>query len=353
MKKIKIFTSIKPDKQNRGGPSGVIWECIQILESQNINYRITVIENKSFLNKLGIYLKKYSRKENSDIVFVYPFNLFFYLNYELRKKAVVLGPDSPSLLFERFYISSIDFKSKIKSFVLKNWFIYKEKTLLKHADKLLVVGKNDTRWLRKLHVLKHDHIQYLTHPILQGVLEDKKKCSASKYDKKSLIFAGDMSRKYTNKYISDFSDILDKINFNILIVGKNNKWVYDMFLSNSKKKNILYVEWVENYADICNPFFHVHVIPLSCGAGTKNRTLTACAMGVTIISTAIGLENILYGKPVNKIFKFKKVEDIVSLLQSETMFDTKIVDTAMYVNNVNHRFKKDFLEALGLKNDTN
>ncbi len=349
MKKIKIITSIKPDKHNRGGPSGLIWECIEIFKAQNIDYTIDIIENKSFLNKLGIYLKKYSEIDKSDMVLVYPFNLFFCLDNKLKKKAVVLGPDSPSLLFERFYRNSIGFKYKCRNFILKNWFVYKEKQLLQNADKFFVVGKNDTRWLRKLHSSECSNIHYLTHPILQSILEDKKNCLNSNYNKKSLIFAGDMSRKYTNEYIYDFVNILEQIELDILIVGKNNKWVYDLFLSSSGKKNILYIEWIDNYAEICNSTFHIHIIPLSSGAGTKNRTLTACAMGVTIISTTIGLENILYGKPVNKIFKFKRVANIVNLLESDAIFDEKIIDTNNYIENVNTRFKKEFLEALGLK----
>ena len=83
MKKIKIITSIKPDKHNRGGPSGLIWECIEIFKAQNIDYTIDIIENKSFLNKLGIYLKKHSEIDKSDMVLVYPFNLFFCLDNKL------------------------------------------------------------------------------------------------------------------------------------------------------------------------------------------------------------------------------------------------------------------------------
>jgi len=352
MKKIKIITSIKPDKRNRRGPSGLIWECIQILEAQSIEYTIDIFENKSFLNKLGIYFKKYSEMNKSEIILVYPFNLFFCLDNELKKKAIVLGPDSPSLLFERFYRNSIGFKSKCLNFVLKKWFIYKERLLLKSAYKFLVVGRNDTRWLRKLHGSKYCNIQYLTHPILQSVLEDKNNCLNSSYNKKSLVFAGDMSQKYTNKYIFEFTSILKQIDIDILIIGKNNKWIYDLFLSYSKK-NISYVEWIENYAEVCNPRYHIHIIPLSSGAGTKNRTLTACAMGVTIISTDIGLENILYGKPVNKIFKFKTIKDVEVLLKSSAIFDEKIVNTDIYIKNVNDRFKKELLENLGLHDDIN
>lgn len=351
MKNIKIITSITPNKQNKGGPSGLIWECIEILKSQNIDYKIDIIENKIFLNKLGIYSKRYSEIDKSDMIFVYPFNLFFILNDELKKKAIVLGPDSPSLLFERFYRNSIGFKSKFRNFILKNWFIYKEKLLLKSAYNFLVVGKNDTRWLKRVHNLNSGKIHYLTHPILQSVLEDKKNCLNLKYNTKSLIFAGDMSHKYTNRYIYDFVSILEQVDIDILVVGKNNKWVYNLFSSTLNKKNISYIEWIENYAEICNSKFHIHIIPLSSGAGTKNRTLTACAMGVTIISTAIGLENISYEKPVNKIFKFKKVSDIADLLKSEMIFNEQIVNTSKYIKNVNDRFKKEFLEILGLKND--
>lgn len=352
MKKILFLTSTVPNKQNKGGPSGLIWECIQVIKEQNISFDIEVIQNKTFLNKLGIYIKKYSTDINYDLIVIYPFNLFFILNDQIKHKAIVLGPDSPSLLFERFYRNSITMKLKVRNYILKNWFVYKEKILLKKSYKFLVVGRNDSRWLRRLHIF-NDNIYYLTHPILQSILEDKKNCSNSKYNVKSLIFAGDMSIKYTNKYIFDFLDILEEINCTILIVGKNNKWIYDLFLSKSNKKDILFVEWVNNYAEICNPSFHIHIIPLLSGAGTKNRTLTACALGVTIVSTSIGLENINYGKPINSIFKFKNIIDTLEYINRLYLVDNNTLDTSNYIKRVNNRFKEELIQYIGIDHDNN
>ncbi len=347
--KIKIITSIKPNKYNTGGPSGLIWECEQVLKENNIQYDMIIIEDKSFINKMGIYFKKYSHKDETDILLVYPFHTFYYLDKKLRKKAIVLGPDSPSLLYKRFYKNSISFLMKTRNFILYLWFFYKEKVLLKEVYKIIVVGKNDVRWLKRIHNFGKSSIYYLTHPILQSIVEGKKryKEKSENTKRKTLVLVGDLRPKYTGRYIIDFVKVLDDIDWDILIVGKFNKWIYNLFINKSKKNNIYFIDWVENYAEICNPIIHVHLIPLSAGAGTKNRTLSACAMGVTIISTYIGLENVLYGKPPNLIFKFKKVEDIPELIKiKKDIFAKKEIDTNSYIKSVNERFKKELLKYL-------
>jgi len=354
--KILILTGIKPNKQNQGGPSGLIWEIINTI-SQYIEVEIKYIETKNSLNKLGIYKKNEDiNYSDFDTIFVYPFNLVFLVDKIYLNKTIVLGPDSPSLLFARFFKYSNGL-SKIKNYILMKWFLYKEQKILKNIKKYLIVGKNDLRWLNLKHKTFNYKNHYLTHPILSDIIEN----NSCKYynlnnNNKILIFSGDMSEKYTGNLIYEITNILNKDEntiFSILIVGKNNKWLYDYFISNINYSiQIEYIEWIENYNAICNPKQHIHVIPLQCGAGTKNRTLTACAKNLCIVSTFIGLENIYYNKPKNKIFKFKNSLDFYNILQQLNKFDLdNKIDNGFFVKNTNIKFKKEILKCLGIKND--
>lgn len=191
-----------------------------------------------------------------------------------------------------------------------------------------------------------DKIKYLTHPILTSIIKDVQEKNDNIYNYKALVFAGDMSPKYTYRNIIDFVSILNEITFKILIVGKNNKWIYELFKKNSVDRgNIEYIEWIENYNNICNPIYHVHYIPIVAGAGTKNRTLTACAKGVSVITTKIGFENISYGKPVNKIYIFKNIYSLREILNLIELPVSKL-ETEAYVKNINNSFQNELLEII-------
>lgn len=347
-KNILVLTAIKPDKDNRGGPSGLIWECIYVLRESglcDLEIIVTSVNNK--FNKLGIYYNYIDKNmEQFDSIFVYPFNLFFYLKPMDRNKAYVLGPDAPSLLFARFHKNSDNFKNKFRNFLLKHWFIHQEKELLNSCKKYFVVGNNDSRWLKNINFDKKLKIKYLTHPILKSIIEDNYISDDPLLNRKALVFAGDMSEKYTGIHIKNIGLLLHKIDLPIIIVGKNNKWVYEYF-STFNKNDIVYLEWIENYNSICNPKYHIHVIPLINGAGTKNRTLTACAKGITIISTSIGVENIFYNNPLNNIHKFVNSSEIIFILKVIMKEENKsIVLLDKYIEKVNEQFKINLIQNL-------
>ena len=343
MKEILILTGIEPNKDNKGGPSGLIWEIIERLKSR---YSLTIKIKKisSNLNKLGLFKTSNADYTKYDLIFVYPFSLSFYVDKKFRYKTIVLGPDSPSLLFYRFYVHSDTLKSRIKNFILFNWFLIREKQILREFKKFVVVGKNDTRWLKCT-----SKVKYLTHPILNSIINNNNKY-INIDNKKTLVFSGDMSPKYTGNLIFDIYKQLNKkeyFNLPIIVVGKNNKWIFELFYK-SKFTNLKYISWIDDYNEICNPLHHIHVIPLLNGAGTKNRTLTACAKGVPIITTQIGFENIHYSKPLNKILKFKTGDDFINKLNSllDITFDINETNRNKFILNVNTKFEIDLLEII-------
>lgn len=345
--KVLILSALVPDKHNRGGPSGLIWECISVLESSGVCFDLKVEKSGGVFSKMGIFFKKIDVCANYDVIFVYPFNLFFKLNSADRSKSIVLGPDSPSLLFARFYRSSFSLFKRIKYGMLSYWFGLKERQLLNQSKKFLMVGKNDLRWVKKNNNFSLNAF-YLTHPILTSIVESLNFESAiTEYNKLSLVFAGDLSPKYTGDYIDIISNVLVNYDYGVIVVGSNNKWVYDLFFDRGLK-NAVYVDWIENYLDICNPSYHIHVFPLAAGAGTKNRTLTACAVGVPVITSSIGYENIMYGQPINDVRVFSNINDFEKILASFLL--TSSIDStkkSTYIDRVNSRFKSELISFFG------
>jgi len=344
--KVLIFTALKPDKDNRNGPTALIWEYINLLESLGSDVKVYIHKSNHNINKLGFFFQKKKLPDDFDLIIVYPFNLFFALKSEDRTKAYVVGPDSPSLLFSRMFKNSYSIPLRLKSLILKNWFTLKESILLKQARKFLVVGRNDLRWLLKRYPWTKNCV-YVTHPILTSIVDQissRKLNSENSSDTLSLVFSGDMSPKYTGKYIPEIAHALSLTSYRILIVGSKNRWIYELFLSYGRE-DINFIDWVENYTDVCNPLLHIHIVPLLCGAGTKNRTLSACATGVPLITTFVGYENIMYVKPDSQVFLFNHVDELISILES-IKFSKKVCDTSHYIARVNSRFRAELLSAL-------
>lgn len=357
MRKILILSSMEPDKNNRGGPTGLLWECQEVLSTLEATIDIRIRQCHSVIDKMGIFFPDYGFDYNRyDLIFIYPFNLAFYLPRRYRKKAIILGPDSPSLLFARMEKVASSFLKKVKYALLTQWFILRERKVLREFSHFMVVGNNDRRWLNiKIGDLKAINFSYLPHPVLRMVKEEFQTRPVFQNEGKFLIFAGDMSPKYTGDYISQFKEYLpvlfEKTDLDILIVGKNNRWIYDMFSGHkdSGKVRVLYEQWVEQYSSLCIPENHIHIIPLAAGAGTKNRTITASVFGVTVVSTDIGLENTLEALPPGKVYRANKVEKMVEYIILEAgqeTFAPEGIDLELYIRRVDERFKREFMKVI-------
>ena len=257
---------------------------------------------------MGIYLKKINIDFNNyEKIIVYPENLAFGIPKNFRRKITVLGPDSPSLRDARIYKEM----KKNNISILETWIKgiyyniakYHEYRLLKQIESFLVVGKTDRLWMKKNSYIINklslkEKIKFLRHPILSRVV--KENLEKENIEKKRFIFSGDLNYKFNNRFITVIVNELEKFdnisykNFlNIVVVGKKNKWIVDLF-ENIKICNVNYIEWIEDYNDVCVIGQDVHCLPLLVGAGTKNRALTAIANGLEIITTPIGVENIMY-----------------------------------------------------------
>jgi hypothetical protein len=362
VKKVLFLTSIVPSKENKGGPSGLIYELILLFEKFKFITEVEVhTKQGSFLNKMGIYYS--SKKVNSsnyDFVFVYPFNLVFLFDFNDFSNVNVIGPDSPSLLFRRFYRNETNFFKKIKYFILQHWFKSREFDVLSRGIKLAVVGKNDARWLKRSNPNLIGSIFYITHPVL-SVFFDKfsLEFSNNSVTKKTLVFSGDLSKKYLiNNYINIFiciGKLQKEINFNVLFVGKNSRWLFNEISQANCLENIEYIEWIADYADLCNPLNFVHFFPLGAGAGTKNRTLSAMSFGTTIVGSFVSLENTLYHNYYGKVFSFRGLNCENALKSALTLSSKSLTydrnSRVNFFNHINEKFKNDVIKLIGVDID--
>ena len=370
--KILILTSIKPDPLNGGGhPSGLIWEIIRNFKENNIDIDIFIKEESDnkicrVLHRYGIYLEKINIDfSNYEKILVYPENLVFGISKNFRKKVIVLGPDSPSLRDARIYKEM----KKNDISILETWVKgiyyniakYHEYRILKQVQLFLLVGKTDKLWMKRNPYIKNklylkEKIKFLRHPILSRVVKECLK--KENVFKKRFIFSGDLNYKFNNRFITSIVKELEKKDcflceksLNIVVVGKKNKWVSDL-LKKIKACNVNYIEWIDDYNEVCVIGQDVHCLPLLVGAGTKNRTLTAIANGLEIITTPIGIENIMY-KNLTSIYITKNVKLFVRYMimlnncfLSENNLEKLIKERYVFRKNVEAEYKRNLIDEV-------
>lgn len=305
MKKILIVTSIKPDKLNRGGPSGLLWEIKEMLIIENEVDCIFIDLGNNFTKRFhqwGIFWGKSDADFSKyDFILAYPNFIVNYIPIKYSDRIICLCPDSTSFVFRRFYRNSNGIR-KLQYYIYYKWFLYFEFMILKKVKKMIVVGRSDLKWLSYLKFESKDQkkIIFLRHPLLKSTLLSYiPNINVAKRNRR-LVFSGDLSYRYVGQFMFQVIDCLNKQSKNIeelekidvIVVGKNNRWIYNS-MNAVKFLNIKYYEWIEDYKDICRTGEDIHCIPLMAGAGTKNRVLTAIANGIEIISTPIGIESII------------------------------------------------------------
>lgn len=349
-KVVTFLSSITPDSSNKNGPSGLPWEIIEELKVLGwlVNFQYIVMPEMGLrrrLMQLGCPLFAHGStltiKTESDLYIVYPLTLAGIIPKKLRCRTILIGPDSLSFLYARFARIQTGI-NRIRSSILSKWFAFLEAWAANNFLSVLLVGRNDVRWLCfHSNYINNNKVSYLPHPILRSVIRTQNISDASECSR--IVFSGDLSHKYVGNFFEQLnyqaiSEIICSSDCEFLVVGKNNWHVYESLALHLPVK---YIPWVEDYSSLCNPFRDIHVIPLFAGAGTKNRVLTALAMNLVVISTPIGLENIstrlLKSSPVYKInsageFKYaleNALQEIIRRKTGNCVPDTLVVDDVM------------------------
>lgn len=328
MKKIIVITSIKPDPINKGGePSGFIWEIVEYLKKRGYFVDIMVVKRSKFkivdiLNRYAIYFNKIKGDfEKYDKILVYRSNIALFLQKKYRYKVITLGPDSMSLLESRLYKENNNILIKLMKIIYYYIAIIMEYYIIKDVNKYVVVGKTDRLWIINNFFLKRNKnlrkkICFLRHPILKNVVFDNLYDNMKKIKKKRFIFSGDFDKRFNKKFLIPLFNILrldansKNIKMKFVVLGKRNKWIAEE-LKKISSFDVCYLDWIEDYKEVCRIGQDIHCLPMLVGAGTKNRTLIALANGLEVITTPIGIENIMYKDlsnvyVTNSINKFAK-----------------------------------------------
>lgn len=308
-KKIKmaVVTAYYPNPYNEGGgPTGLLWEMLDFL-SKTFEIEIFKVElPKNIIMKVvrrnGIYLSSFDKPlDKYDIVLTYPDDMIFYLPKKYWNKVIILGPDAPAFRDARYLRMKKTCFEKVIKYIMYNIALYNEYRALKYIKKYIVVGNTDARYMKRNNLLNDElrnKIIYMRHPILNNVISDK--IEIKKYKEKQFIFSI-TPKKHNEDFMYSLFDELrryscgDYKKINIKLIGDRSKWMYDI-LQDIPCCNVEYINWVDKYKDVCIPGRDVHCMSITAGSGTKNRTLTAIASGLEVITTPIGIENIPWGK---------------------------------------------------------
>lgn len=316
-----LLTTITPDPENRGGPSGLPWEIIKELTSEGWQVHTQLIPldkgwvRRRLMQLALLFMPISVEKVDADAYIAYPFYLGRLIPPKLRARTLVLGPDAPSMLYARLARVESGWR-RVRDQCLSHWFALHERWVIRHLAGMVVVGRNDARWLKNVvGAVAKLRVHYWPHPILSMVA--KVGCEGDAKARPRLIFCGDLSRKYIGNFFNnlDYKAValaLSALDCEILVVGKGNRHIYEAI---NDHMPVSYEAWVDDYSSLCNPLRDVHVIPLMAGAGTKNRTLTALAMNLIILSTPIGVESIdVLVLRVGSIHRFRSTLDFKSAL---------------------------------------
>ncbi len=306
MKKIAFFTYINPSPINAGGePSGLPWEVIQSLKRQGHTVDLHLVERghssrvTGTLHRYGLYLKKIDIDLSPyDFIIAYPESFVGYLPRQYRHKVIALGPDSPSLRDARIYKSASGWK-KLYRWICYQWALLHERQLLRDIKKMVVVGRTDALWMKRNPYIAADDrekIVFLRHPILSEVvrakLDDVKTSTQRRF-----VFAGFIDERFHRSFIEAIADALDEVGGEVklqcIVLGKANRWMTEVF-RRVRGCDMEYMDWIEDYNEVCMLGQDVHCLPIVTGAGTKNRTLTAIGNGLEVVTTPMGIENIMY-----------------------------------------------------------
>lgn len=296
---IRIVSDIAPDALNRGGPSGLLFEILKALEEQGgarLTAEVHGLPNDRILRRAAQLLLLPSRpthKEWSDRLLVYPSTAIRHVPPEARHRAIVLGPDSLSLLFGRAALRSGRYGLS-RARLIACRFRRSDRWLARSLARYAVVGRADRRWIAHL-AGPSGRVFYLPHPLLSASLLPLPALAESLRNARrpTLLFSGANNAFYSAGL---FGEVTDRLLANpaalrgvrIRLVGSAYKRLAERFALSGA--DVSWQEWIPDYREL---FLGRVVQPviLAVGAGTKTRTLTALANGAAVVGTPVALEN--------------------------------------------------------------
>lgn len=357
MMNVSVVTGFTPTPENRNGISGLIYAILKYrpknvkIKIYTYNYNllgkeeIRDLENdldskiieikeprwvnwipKVWLWRFSTYLLKlpfqcymvrnalvnYLKRDEPDLIWVYPY-FFYKLSERLpHNRFVVSGCDCEAFTRVRRFDSKIclmNNKVQLFNFIQLRKGLRFEKEWNKPNVKVHFVGFDDFLFYEKMYGYENAH--FLLHP--HYTIKDKqinfnntklKILIAGSYD---IYTKEDVDRMLPN-LIKNKNNIL--ANFQITFLGKN--WDLIKHTLDEKGFSCEYKTWVEDYAEELIKY-DIQLSPISFGAGTKGKVLSALANGLLVIGSKFAFENICV-RHDDSCIRYNKPEDIASVL---------------------------------------
>ncbi|SEQ69393.1 glycosyltransferase [Butyrivibrio sp. TB] len=256
--------------------------------------------NKSF-NKIFSYGKvrrdwiingKYHLDASKyDVIVTYPMvpTALDYCGFQGRFEAIVV--DSATMVFARACINHSSAFMRLLSFIRLQQNSNIDKINVQKAAHLYTVGISDAE---AYNVFYNSKASFIPHTVTDDVIPYLGKVTWKQGERLKLCFAGSLSYFYTGDLYNQLINRLANSNLQdcieIHFLGKKFKGIGKL------KKNgfcVYHTTYAESFEEYLSQN-HVFLAPLQIGGGTKNRVLSAAAVGMDVIGTSVALENI-YG----------------------------------------------------------
>lgn len=354
MDKILFISDFPPELYNRNGPTRLVYD---ILRACNYKEKVDLVvfkgelrpnylpqdvgfrkwseiklkqknrDDNNHIFKIGMVPKAYLKYRNCIIntegyyaVITYPFQLSLINYTNTSIKIFSIGMDSSTLLYLRGLLYNRIYFIKIACIIRLLQNLRLELLSSKKVNKIFTVGEYDA-FIYKA-VFKKKCI-YIPHPVTD-MLAELHAPNWNGQENLRICFAGALSRFYTSSMLKEIVyELLQKKNqlskkITLFFLGEKLEKSINLLRNNGYKVYYtVFAESFEEYLSQC----HLFIAPLVVGAGTKNRILTAVALGLDVIGTDVALENVYGMKCYNLANNGKEVvEQIETRLRRRKLY---------------------------------
>ena len=294
MTSVALVSTFSPEPDNKHGPTSLLLsmgECLQAGGMNVIHLRAEIPNGaiKRKLYQLGLRRGSDVNPPADTELVVYPYWTLGNLPSEYQRRAIVVAPDLQSLLFRRRANGAsgvMRFAYGLVSNILRIW----ERKLLANAKRVLFVGEADAV---EYFVSNSRNGRYAPHPITSvmraSIIEQVKPRSKARL----MLLSGAGGPSYFGTFAEDVLRQLSAHqysgSFRVLLLGKDKLPLFERY--RELLPGLAHREWIEDYRTLFQENSVIQLVPLTVGAGTKNRVLEAIALGAAVVTTSVGAEN--------------------------------------------------------------
>lgn len=237
-----------------------------------------------------------------DKIILYPYfsSQFKFIN--MHACIFTIGMDSGPMLYLRGFLNHR--KLVYKMFCLINYLqaLKIDKYASSISKAVYTVGESDAEFYRAAFLA---NAKFVSHPVSKLINEYIPEPWSNK-KKLALCFPGGMSEFYVSDLLDQILLLLidnafyykDKISISFLGKIKYKSLARNLKLLEASGISIQHEDYAENFEEYLSKQ-NIILLPLTVGAGTKNKCLSAMGMGLDVIGTPIAVENVFGIKKEN------------------------------------------------------